>query len=86
MLEELKMPMTELGKDIEDVWNRLDSASIEKKIAEKMALTEAGDFWNDHDKAEKVMAQVRKLKNRIEPWKALRTQYSDIVAMYELAM
>lgn len=86
MLEELKMPMTELGKDIEDVWNRLYSASIEKKIAEKTALTEAGDFWNDHDKAEKVMAQIRKLKSRIEPWKALRAEFGDIEAMYELAM
>ena len=85
MLEELKMPVLELGNDIEGVWSRLDTDSIEKKIAEKMALSEAPDFWNDHEKAEKVMSQVRKLKNRIEPWKALKADYSDIQAMYELA-
>ncbi len=85
MLEELKMPVAELGKDIDEVWTRLDSASIEKKIAENMALTENPDFWNDHGRAEKVMAQVRKLKSRIEPWKDLKTLYGDILAMYELA-
>ena len=85
MLEELKMPVQELGNDIESVWSRLDTDLIEKKIAEKMALSEAPDFWNDHEKAEKVMSQVRKLKNRIEPWKALKAEYSDIQAMYELA-
>ena len=86
MLEELKMPVMELGSDIEGVWSRLDSVTIEKKIAEKMALSEAPDFWNDHEKAEKIMSQVRKLKNRIEPWKELKAEYSDIQAMYELAL
>ena len=86
MLEELKMPVMELGSDIEGVWSRLDSVAIEKKIAEKMALSEAPDFWNDHEKAEKIMSQVRKLKNRIEPWKDLKAEYSDIQAMYELAL
>ncbi|MCR5401797.1 MAG: peptide chain release factor 2 [Treponema sp.] len=86
MLEELKMPVMELGSDIEEVWSRLDSVAIEKKIAEKMALSEAPDFWNDHEKAEKIMSQVRKLKNRIEPWKELKAEYSDIQAMYELAL
>ena len=62
-----------------------DSATIEKKIAEKMALSEAPDFWNDHENAEKVMASVKKMKNRIEPWKELISQMDDIDAMYELA-
>lgn len=85
MLEELKAPISELGKDIEEVFSRLDTDSVEKKIKEKMALTENPDFWNDHEKAEKVMSQVRKLKNRIEPWKELKAQFSDIEAMHELA-
>lgn len=62
-----------------------DSATIEKKIAEKMALSEAPDFWNDHENAEQVMASVKKMKNRIEPWKELISQMDDIDAMYELA-
>ena len=50
-----------------------------------MALTEAPGFWDDHEKAEKIMSSVRKLKNRIEPWKELLGELSDIEAMYELA-
>ena len=48
-----------------------DSAAIEKAIAEKEKLTEADGFWDDHEAAEKVMSQIRKLKNRIEPWKKI---------------
>ncbi|MGP1604532.1 MAG: peptide chain release factor 2 [Treponema sp.] len=85
MLEELKMPLSELKEDIMNVWGRLDSASIEKKIAEKMALTENPAFWDDHTKAERVMSDVRKLKNRIEPWKEMLSDLSDLEAMFELA-
>ncbi|MCR5495864.1 MAG: peptide chain release factor 2 [Treponema sp.] len=85
MLEELKMPMSQLKEDITNVWNRLDPDSIQKKIDEKMSLTEAPGFWDDHEKAEKLMAQVRKLKNRVEPWKKLLNEYNDMEAMYELA-
>ncbi|MGP1475670.1 MAG: peptide chain release factor 2 [Treponema sp.] len=85
MLEELKMPLVELKEDIMNVWGRLDSASIEKKIAEKMALTENPAFWDDHTKAERVMSDVRKLKNRIEPWKEMLSDLSDLEAMFELA-
>lgn len=85
MLEELKMPVAQLKEDIMGVWGRLDADSIQKKIDEKMALTEEPGFWDDHEKAEKIMAQVRKLKNRVEPWKQLLSDFSDLEAMYELA-
>ncbi|MGP1532219.1 MAG: peptide chain release factor 2 [Treponema sp.] len=85
MLEELKMPLAALKEDIMNVWGRLDSASIEKKIAEKMALTENPAFWDDHEKAERIMSDVRKLKNRIEPWKEMLSELSDLEAMFELA-
>lgn len=85
MLEELKMPVAQLKEDIMGVWGRLDADSIQKKIDEKMALTEEPGFWDDHEKAEKIMAQVRKLKNRVEPWKQLLNEFSDLEAMYELA-
>lgn len=62
-----------------------DSAAIDKAIAEKEELTGAPGFWDDHEAAEKVMAQIRKLKNRVEPWRKLLSEFDDIEAMYELA-
>ena len=62
-----------------------DSASIDKSISEKEKLTEAPGFWDNHEEAEKVMAQIRKLKNRVEPWRKIISQMDDLEAMYELA-
>ena len=59
-----------------------DSAAIEKAIAEKEKLTEAPGFWDDHEAAEKVMAQIRRLKNRVEPWRKIIADLDDIDAMY----
>ncbi len=48
-------------------------------------MTEAPGFWDDHEAAEKVMSQIRKLKNRIEPWRNIMAEMDDLEAMYELA-
>lgn len=85
MLEEIKLPVEQLREEIMNVWGVFDSAAIEKAIAEKEKLTEAPGFWDDHEAAEKVMSQIRKLKNRIEPWKKIIADMDDLEAMYELA-
>ena len=62
-----------------------DSAAIDKSIADKNKLTEAPGFWDDHEAAEKIMSQIRKLKSRVEPWRKLLADMDDLDAMYELA-
>ena len=62
-----------------------DPDAIDKSIKEKELLTQASDFWDNHEEAEKVMAQIRKLKNRIEPWKLILKDLDDLETMYELA-
>ncbi|MCQ2593043.1 MAG: peptide chain release factor 2 [Treponema sp.] len=85
MLEELKLPIEQLKEEIMNVWGRLDSDAIDKAIKDKEKLTEADGFWDNHEAAEKVMSQIRKLRNRVEPWRKLLTDYDDLIAMYELA-
>lgn len=63
-----------------------DSAAIESKIAEKEALTGEPGFWDNPQKAEKVMGDIKALKARIEPWKELVASIEDAEALYELAV
>ena len=62
-----------------------DVAAIEAKIAEKEAQSGESDFWNDPKKAEKVMSDIKVLKNRIEPWRELIASMEDLETLYELA-
>lgn len=62
-----------------------DVNTIESKIAEKEKATGEPGFWDDPKKAEKVMSEIKMLKNRIDPWKALIIAIEDLEATYELA-
>ncbi|MBQ1661735.1 MAG: peptide chain release factor 2 [Treponema sp.] len=86
MLEDLRVPIEELKENIMDVWGRLDPDDIRKKIAEKEALTTAPGFWDDNDKATKVMNDIKLLKGRIEPWEDLIAQVNDMESLYELGI
>lgn len=63
-----------------------DPDSIYKKIEESEKLTTADGFWDDPQKAQKVMSKIRALKMRVEPWKELINDIDDIETMYELAL
>ena len=63
-----------------------DPDEINRKIAEKEALTQKDGFWDDNAKATKVMNDIKMLKGRIEPWVELRTQVSDMETLYELGV
>ncbi|MBR6296024.1 MAG: peptide chain release factor 2 [Treponema sp.] len=86
MLEDLRVPIEELKENIMDVWGRLDPDDIRKKIAEKEALTTAPGFWDDNEKATKVMNDIKLLKGRIEPWEDLIAQVNDMESLYELGI
>jgi peptide chain release factor 2 len=62
-----------------------DSAAIDRKIAEKEALTTVSGFWDDASKAGAVMTSIKQLKTRVEPWRAILREQDDLEAMYELA-
>ena len=63
-----------------------DVPAIEKAIAEKESLSGEADFWSNPSKAEKVMAEIKHLKNRIEPWRSLLSEAEDMEALYELGI
>ena len=62
-----------------------DPDAIAKKIAEQESLTNETGFWENPEKAQKVMNTIKMLKGRVEPWKELKTSVEDMDAMYELA-
>ncbi len=62
-----------------------DAAAVEKRIAVKEELTAAADFWSDPSKAEKVLSEIKFLKNKINPWRDLVKAAEDLEALYELA-
>ncbi len=63
-----------------------DPDEIRKKIAEKETLTTAPGFWDDNDKATRVMNEIKLLKGRVDPWEDLIKEVNDMEALYELGI
>ena len=63
-----------------------DKDSIEKKIKENELLSSSETFWSDSENAQKVMNELKILKSKIEPWKELVREISDIETLYELGI
>lgn len=62
-----------------------DSETVKKRIAEKENVTGRAGFWDDPKKAEHLLSEIKKLKNRIEPWEELMADVEDLETLYELA-
>ena len=63
-----------------------DSERIGKEIADLEAKTAVEGFWNNREEAEKVMGEIKRKKDLINPWKDLKGLLDDTVEMYDLAM
>lgn len=62
-----------------------EAAGFDEKIKALESTTQEPDFWNDTSKAEKVMNEIKALKNRFEPWKDLVAEIDDLEVLYQLA-
>ena len=63
-----------------------DPEALKKEIARIETKTAAADFWADKEKAGQVLARLKELKRRYEPWERLRTEYQDLADMWRLAL
>jgi peptide chain release factor 2 len=62
-----------------------DTADLKRQAVELEKESGDPDFWNDREKAEKKLAQLKRLKNKFEPWENLVQELEDVKALFELA-
>jgi peptide chain release factor 2 len=63
-----------------------EDASFAKRIADIEAKTGESGFWNDSAAAEKLMAELKALKGRYEPWKDLVRNIDDVELLCQLSV
>lgn len=59
-----------------------NSASRIKELEEEMAQP---DFWNDNEKAAKVIERLKSLKSKVDKFENIKTEYDDLRVLIELA-
>lgn len=62
-----------------------DLASLEVKLKEMEELSHVDNFWEDHEKAQKLLKDKKVVENKINEYKRLYGELQDIYVLIELA-
>ena len=84
-LDQYKFTLNEYRKPLLEVKDSLDIAGKENRIKELEAAMEDQNFWNDVEESNKIMKEVKNLKDTIAEFGAIQTAFDDIEAMIDMA-
>ncbi|WP_426450523.1 peptide chain release factor 2 [Paenibacillus sp. S-38] len=85
MLEaDVKRDMQETAKRLAELRGSLDLDLKLEQIADYEEKMSAPDFWDDNEKAQKLIAEMNAIKGSIDQLQALTAEYEDLELMMEL--
>ena len=84
-LDQFKYRISGYDAQIENIKQSLDLDSKKKRIEELEADMEAPGFWDDPDKSNKAMKELKTLKDSFEGYNSLKSGLEDINTLIEMA-
>ena len=84
-IEIWECPVIFIDAQIENIKQSLDLDSKKKRIEELEADMEAPGFWDDPDKSNKAMKELKTLKDSFEGYNSLKSGLEDINTLIEMA-
>ncbi|MBQ1681944.1 MULTISPECIES: peptide chain release factor 2 [Agathobacter] len=83
-LDAFKTELQSYKNPLQEVRDSLDLLNKEQKIQELEREMEAPDFWDDPEKSQAKMKQLKSMKDDMETYRRLEEAYSDIETMIEM--
>ncbi len=62
-----------------------DPDILERDIKELETRTADPEFWNDREKAEALLQEMNRKRNRLEPWKEVKSRFEETKELWEMA-
>ncbi|WP_248481732.1 peptide chain release factor 2 [Tepidibacter aestuarii] len=85
-IQEYNQRIDEMKNSIDELRASLDIAKIEYKIQEQEEKMSEQNFWDDNEKAQKLLQENKMLKESIEEFENLENSLEDIDVLIELAL
>lgn len=83
--DELKLDIPELEASLREASESLKPDEMRKKLAELEAKTVEAGFWDDQEKAQRIMKEKKSIEDRLAELDGLATKLEDIQVMIEMA-
>lgn len=86
ILDEYKVKIANLKKDIEELGRALGISSLRDRVAEIEKITAEPGFWDDMENSQKILVEQKQIKDKIEKYEKLISDADDAATMVEMAM
>ncbi|MFD2615850.1 peptide chain release factor 2 [Terrilactibacillus laevilacticus] len=83
-LAEIKHELTEMESRLQEFRGLFDLESKQARISELEEKMTMPGFWDDQNSAQKVIDETNALKEKVDAFKKLETDYEDLAVTYEL--
>ncbi|HIX24896.1 MAG TPA: peptide chain release factor 2 [Candidatus Lachnoclostridium avicola] len=83
-LDQFKYKLSTFQKPLVEVRDSLDLDNKVKRIAELDKYMEEPDFWNDPERSTKLMKEAKNLKDTVEGFRKLESDYEEIGLLIEM--
>ena len=84
--EEYKQKLNNLEPDIDELERAYDLEHAAEEVEELENRASEPGFWDDMEKSQKILQRTKALKDKIEGFHNLRTQWEDLLTLCELAI
>ena len=85
-LEEAKIKLRGMRKDLEELAQALRIDEANTKIEELEQLTYDPNFWGDQQRSSKILQELKQLKDKVERYTKLTNLLEDTLSLAELAI
>ncbi len=85
LLDELKQEIPELEKSVEEADAALGTDTLKEELAKLDEQTMQPGFWEDQEKAQKVMKSKKSIEDKLGELDRLNTSLEDLKVMIEMA-
>lgn len=85
MIEETTSEAKALDELVQKTYAVLEPEKLFKELSELEKVSEEAGFWDDTEKAQKHMLQIKAIKNRVDPWKSLSEEAKSLFELCEMA-
>lgn len=81
-MQEHKQKLETIAEEIEHALTKIDLSSLKKQVAELSQETQAPDFWNDQERAQKVSKQLSDAQKEVEEWESMKRDADELLGLY----
>ncbi|MBO5292072.1 MAG: peptide chain release factor 2 [Lachnospiraceae bacterium] len=83
-LDNMKTELQAYETPLAEVGIHFDLANKSKRIEELEMEMEAPNFWDDPDRSNRLMKELKNLKDTVETYEGLETQYQDMMELIQM--